>query len=123
MSKILLKEGYTLIYTKNGHKINIEGLEYNDTLILKGWMEIIDFIAVLESALRNRLGTQTSYKIGKNISISGVYEKKFLINIDINFLEKSIVYDLVETQQLVSKLNKLLHSADKLYSLEASLYL
>lgn len=115
MKEITLREGYKLIFHENKHKIDIVGLEYSDTLILEGWMEIVDFIAVLESALRNKLGTKKKCKVGKILTVYGSYQNEFLVKIEMEFLEEVLVYNLVEIQQFVSKLNKLVHTANKLY--------
>lgn len=111
---IKLKEGFIFVYKKSCKSINIEGLAYKNIFMAKGWMEIVDFVAILESAQRNKLGTSKKYKIGDSTTIFGEYKKEFLVHININ--SEVLKFDLVEIQQLVSKLNKLLHVANKLCS-------
>jgi len=112
---IILREGYSFIFEEQLRKINIVGLSYRDILMLEGWMEITDFIAILECALKNKLGTKRNYAVGDNITMYGTYKDEFIVNIEMDFPYIHIKYNLVEVQQLVSKLNKLLHTANKLY--------
>ena len=110
---ITLKEGFIFTYKENKRTIDVLTLSYEDIDIARGWMEITDFVATLESGIRGKLGTKKRYKIGENTTVYGIFEKEFLVNIVLTQIH--LQYDLVETQQLVSKVNKLLHLANKLY--------
>lgn len=116
MSKeIYLREGFSFVYNQEQNKTNIIGLYYEGYLIAKDWMEIVDFIAILESGLRGKLGTKHEYRIGSEMVVYGIYTNEFLVTIKLHFLDELLTYDLVQTQQLTSKLNKLVHTANKLY--------
>ena len=110
---IELKEGFSFVYEENNKKINLQSLSLDGYRIANNWMETTDFVAILESALKNRLGTVNQYKVGQ-VTIFGTYSKNYIIHLIA--LDSTIAtFDLIQTQQIVSKLNKLLHMVNKLY--------
>ena len=111
---ITTKEGFRLLFEEEKNKINITELTFRGLLIAGNWMEMTDFIAILECALKNKLGTKNKYKIN-DISVFGeMLNSEFFVCIDSNLYEDMVKFNIVETQQIVSKLNKLLHMANKL---------
>lgn len=115
---ITTKEGFTLVFKEEKSKINIIELTFRGLLIAGNWMEMTDFIAIFECALKNKLGTKNKYKIN-DISVFGeMLNGEFLVCIDFNLYEDIVKFNIVETQQIVSKLNKLLHLANKTYIAE-----
>jgi|GEM_PF-6798358 len=123
LESISFKEGFSFIFEEKQKKINILQLRFYETIVAINWMEVTDFVAILECALKNKLGTKKKYEIG-GIVVFGEIEREFFVCIELdNFQNKVIKFDIVQTQQIVSKLNKLLHMANKLHVSESSLYL
>ena len=119
---IKLKEGFTVIFEEKQKKINITQLEIYDRIIAFNWMEVTDFVAILECALKNKLGTKKKHEVG-GVIVFGELDEEFLVCIDSqNFERETIKFDIVQTQQIVSKLNKLLHMANKLHTAENQTY-
>lgn len=115
---INLKEGFTVIFEEKQKKINILQLELCEVIIAFNWMEVTDFVAILECALKNKLGTKKKHEIG-GVIVFGEIDEEFFVCIEFQGFEKEIIrFDIVQTQQIVSKLNKLLHMANKLHTAE-----
>lgn len=111
---IELKEDFVLFFEEDKQKINIKGLNLYGNRIADDWMEVADFVAILEAATRNKLGTKKKYYMSPSVSIYGkMYDNDYHVCIDIkdDYIYK---FDIVQVIQLVSKLNKLLHMANKL---------
>lgn len=85
--------------------------------VAKGWTSVSDFIAVLECGLRRKLNVKKGSYIDNTTVVYGVYINELIINIEIYSEFKghafNVQLDWVKTQQLVSKLNKILYIADK----------
>ena len=119
---IHLKEGFTVICEEKQKKINILQLELCEVIIAFNWMEVTDFVAILECALKNKLGTKKKHEIG-GVILFGEIDEEFLVCIEFKDSEnRTVRFDIVQTQQIVSKLNKLLHMANKLHTAENQTY-
>ncbi len=119
---INLKEGFSLIYEEKQKKINILQLALCEIIIAFNWMGVTDFVAILECALRNKLGTKKKHELG-GVIVFGEIDEEFEVCIDFIAPDINTVrFDIVQTQQIVSKLNKLLHMANKLHTTENQTY-
>ncbi len=119
MGKVIyLKEGFSFVFEEKQKKINILRLDFFEMIIAFNWMEVTDFVAILECALRNKLGTKKKHVIG-GVIVYGEIDKEYFTCIELdNYQNKIIKFDIVQVQQIVSKLNKLLHMANKLHAAE-----
>lgn len=113
LKSIELKEGFILEFDEEKNKINIRRLVFNNLIIATNWMEVTDFVAILEAATRNKLGTKKRYQ-AHEATVYGIMGEDY--NVCIDFIGYELIYkfDIVEVMQIISKLNKLLHMADKL---------
>ena len=108
MHKIItLREGFRFIIEEKSNKVNIKAFLYKESLIAEDWMEVTDFVAVLESGIRNKLGIKKKYQLKNNLLIYGTINNEDGFKVNLKFNDNLIIdFDIVETQQLVSKLNK-----------------
>ena len=113
---IKLKEGFEFKYDKNIRDINFKSLKYKEYSVAENWMELSDFIITIETGLRNKLGTKKKYLLSEYITIYGKHTTEFIIHVDIAMYQ--LKYDLVQAQQLVAKLTKLLNIVNKLHNVE-----
>lgn len=113
IKEIVFKEGFVLTYEEHKHQIKIKGLRLDEYSISRNWMGVTDFVAILESSTRNKLGTKNKYHMGE-FDIYGVMEENYKLVIDAGIYHVPHKFDIVQVMQIVSKLNKLLHMADKL---------
>lgn len=111
---ITLKEGFSLHFYENRSKININKFSFYHEILATNWMEVVDFIAVLESAQRNRLGLNKKYEFN-NVKIYGqIMDKEYFVCLESGYCTEIFTFDMVIVQQIISKLNKLLQISDKL---------
>jgi len=120
MSKIIkLKEGFemTFLEMKNANKqvVKIQILELSlfNALLAQNWMDVTDFVALLESAARNKLGTANCYQMYGTKIQGMIIEGEYKVVVSSEF-SKTVEFNVVQAQQISSKLNKMLHMADKL---------
>lgn len=118
-----LKEGYFLSFEEHGRhgRINIHGLYYGENKLLTGWEEIAEFIALLETMIRRNLSEGQVYFIGGiRAGLQRNSEGKMVLRVTFiaEYERKIFDYDPFTCQVLASKLNKLLHAANKFFLIE-----
>ena len=120
---IKLREGFSFIYEEEQKKLNVLKLVFLEMTVARNWMEVTDFVAILECALRNKLGTKKKYE-SSGVVVYGEIDEEFHVCIQYQGFDRKIFrFDIVETQQIVSKLNKLLHMANKLHTADFNEYM
>ena len=116
---IRLDNGFTFKFLEpKGKFINIIGLNFDGKLILEGWMGMSKFISILEMAVRGKLGTKKKYIVDQTVTYGRMHDE-FMVNIDITrgngYVVTTLTLTIIECQQFVSILNKLLHGGNKYF--------
>lgn len=86
-------------------------LLYDDVLIARNWIEIIDWLEYLQCFQRNML--RTSYEYDRDIYTFSVKQKDGLLRLICEITDKEPVYlEKVECAQIAHKINRVLSRVD-----------
>jgi len=109
--------GVILVKQEKTGRIEVHGVCYYDKAVLmEGWMGVIDLISVFETMVHGKLGKHYCESLG-DIKLYGKMTNVYHLHLEIDLgfgKVQELKLNSLDCRRLSSKLNKVLHSADKL---------